>query len=66
MSGDLAGAQEEWPERQPALRAMFAAFSLKDGLEETQSVFWTTRNQAKRGVDASIAENPMIEAGGGY
>jgi hypothetical protein len=65
ISNDLAEAQEEWLEREPALRATFAAFTLKDGLEGVQSAFRMTRSQAKKGADdASTAENPTTEAGG--
>jgi hypothetical protein len=73
MSGDLTDAQEGWRDRDPALKATFAAFALDNGLEGKNSAFLTTRSQAKGEEEtkretkgkAQTGSEPTVNAGGG-
>jgi hypothetical protein len=74
MPRDLTDAQEGWRDRDPALKATFAAFTLDDGLEGRKSAFLTTRSQAKRKEEDTANETegraptdkePTVDAGGG-
>jgi hypothetical protein len=71
MPGDLVEAQEGWRDRDPALRATFAAYTLDDGLEGRAGAFVVTRNQTKREdapketAPSSPPDSTAIEDGGG-
>jgi hypothetical protein len=54
MGGEFVDAQDSWKEREPALRATFAAFTLEDSLENGRSAFATTRSKSR-----------AVHAGGG-